>query len=103
MWFAPKVSIVSYHILGLVLVAALAINHAQAQPAPEEWPSAGLNLEWQELMNWSPAIPFNNLFKIADPFSGASAYDSLGYPLSGLPASLSCVHRGKPASGRFHS
>ena len=45
-------------------------------------------------MNWSPAIPFNNLFKIADPFSGASAYDSLGYPLSGLPA-VSVVYIGE--------
>jgi hypothetical protein len=87
MWFVPKVSDVFRSVLSLFLVIALTANCAQAQPPQEEWPRAGLNLEWQELMNWSPAVPFNNLFKIADPFSGASAYDSLGYPISGLPAS----------------
>lgn len=62
------------------------LSAINAHPPYDEWPQAGLNLEWQELMNWSPAIPFNNLFKIADPFSGADTYDSNGYPLTGLPA-----------------
>ncbi|NBC08888.1 MAG: T9SS type A sorting domain-containing protein [Bacteroidetes bacterium] len=94
MWLTSKLAFVSRGILTFVLVIILTASGVQAQPTPEEWPRAGLNLEWQELMNWSPAIPFNNLFKIADPFSGASVYDSLGYPLSGLPA-VSVVYIGE--------
>ncbi len=57
-----------------------------SQPPHEDWPRAGMNLEWQELQKWTKSVPFNNLFKVADPFKGAESYDSSGYPLTGLPA-----------------
>lgn len=80
-------------LVGLCLFS-LMVSHAIAQPAYEDWPRTGLNLEWQELMYWTPAIPFNNLFKIADPFVGATQYDASGYPLTGLPAT-SNVYQGE--------
>ncbi len=69
------------------------LNKGHSQPPHNEWPKAGMNLEWQELMNWTESIPFNNLFKIADPFKGATSYDPQGYPLSGFP-STSVVYIG---------
>ena len=81
-----KINIQNHLKTLIYFLACSNIQQINAQPSDLNWPRCGMNLEWQELMKWTPTIPFNNLFKIADPFDGASSYDSAGYPLTGLPA-----------------
>ena len=82
-----KTKLLIYRRTLLVYAFFLSGFISQGQPPHDQWPKVGMNMEWQELMKWTTSIPFNNLFKVADPFSGASSYDEDGYPLTGLPAS----------------